>query len=158
MKKSNVKKLVLAGGALLAISFLAVLLFADNSKSTKVGAICYHKFYTQVEVESGQELDIYTIWVDEFENHLQYLQEQNTRVITAKELLDFINGNADLPEKCILLTVDDCDITFYRYAYPLLAEYNMPVNAAIIGNRSDWAQQGTTYADRYCTWDHLQEM
>ena len=158
MRRSVVIKTCVWGGAVLAIAFFVAALFAKNPGTTKVGAICYHKFYTQQEVDNGQELDTYTIWADEFEAHLQYLKEQDIQVITASELVAYINGNINLPEKCMLLTVDDCDITFYQYAYPLLQKYDVPMNAAIIGNRSDWAQEGTAYADRYCTWDQIHEL
>lgn len=158
MKKSGLLKLC-TGAALLLTVVLIVLTFSANDRDEiQVGAICYHKFYTQEEAENGVEFGTYTIYADEFENHLQYLKEQNIRVITVSELLDYIDGKIDLPTKCILLTLDDCDITFYKHAYPLLKEYDVKMNAAAIGNRLDWASEGTSYRKHYCTWDEVKEM
>lgn len=160
MKKNTCRMLWLCGAVVLA-AVVIVLLLSNSSrggKPIKVGAICYHKFYTQQEAENQVEFGTYTIWAEEFEQHLQYLQEQDIRVITAEELLQFIDGKCDLPEKCMLLTVDDCDISFYQHAYPLLKQYNMKMNAAVIGNRSDWAQEGTAWRKHYCTWDEIREM
>ena len=130
----------------------------QDTSAIKVGAICYHKFYTAEEEKNGVEFGTYTIWAEEFENHLRYLEEQKIRVITAGELLDYLDGKLDLPEKCMMLTVDDCDISFYRYAYPLLREFGVTANAAIIGNRTDGAQEGGAYRKSYCTWDEIKEM
>ena len=142
----------------LVIVLVSSVIFAVKDDEIKVGAICYHKFYTQAEAEDGIEFSTYTIWVEEFENHLKYLEENDIRVITVSELLDYIDGKISLPEKCMLLTLDDCDISFYKYAYPLLREYNMKINAAIIGNRSDGAQEGNAYREYYCSWDQIKEM
>lgn len=158
MKRTVSIKLCIGIGLLLVVAAVGSFFLLNGKNETKVGAICYHKFYTQEEAENGVEFGTYTIWVDEFENHLQYLQEQGIRVITATELLEYIDGKIDLPEKCVLLTVDDCDLSFYKYAYPLLQAYNVKMNAAIIGNRTDWAQEGTAYREHYCTWDEIKEM
>lgn len=156
-KKGLLKACAFIGAVCAMVLFVALL--TDNSKDEiKVGAICYHKFYTQAEEQKGEELGTYTIWADEFEHHLQYLKAQNIRVITVSELLDYIEGKIDLPKKCMLLTVDDCDLSFYQYAYPLLKEYGVKMNAAIIGNRMDWAQEGNAYRQHYSTWDEVKEM
>lgn len=157
-KRSFLFNLCVGGALVVAISLLAMLFAPRGGKQIKVGALCYHKFYTQAEADNGTEFGTYTVWAEEFEAHLQYLKEQNIRVITVSELVDFIDGKIDLPEKCMLLTVDDCDISFYRYAYPLLQKYGMTMNAAIIGNRMDWAQEGTAYRNHYSTWDEAKEM
>lgn len=128
------------------------------SSQIKVGALCYHKFYTQEEESNGVQFGTYTVWANEFEEHLKYLKENNIQVITVSELLDYVDGKIDLPEKCMLLTVDDCDISFYKHAYPLLQKYGMKMNAAIIGNRTDWAQEGTSYRNIYSNWDQIKEM
>lgn len=157
MKKLRIFTICAIAGVLAAALCLTLFL-TKKPDEIKVGAICYHKFYTQQEAENGVELGTYTIWADEFEAHLQYLKEQNIRIITVEELLAYMEGTIDLPEKCMLLTVDDCDISFYKYAYPLLEQYDAKINAAIIGNRTDWAQEGTAYSAHYCTWDEIKEM
>lgn len=161
MKELLHSKKTWAALALLAVVIAGIILMPKQSqpkKEIKVGAICYHKFYTEEEEKNGVEFSEYTIWASEFESHLQYLEENDIRVISVSELLAFIDGKIDLPEKCVLLTVDDCSISFYQYAYPLLQKYNMPINAAIIGNRSDGAQEGNAYKKHYCTWDEIREM
>lgn len=158
MRKRNFAIVCIGAFALFVFLLIAFISPPGDKTEIKVGAICYHKFYTQEEAENEVDFGTYTIWAEEFEQHLQYLEEQNIRAITVSELIDYVDGKIDLPEKCILLTVDDCDISFYKYAYPLLKKYNVKINAAIIGNRTDWAQEGNAYRKHYSNWDEIQEM
>ncbi len=151
------KKILCA--ALIVVLAVALVLWSETrKKEIQVGAICYHKFYTEEEEAAGVDFGTYTIWLEEFETHLQILEQRGIRVISVSELLEFVAGKIDLPEKCVLLTVDDCDISFYKHAYPLLKQYDVKMNAAIIGNRTDWAQEGTSYREHYSNWDELREM
>jgi len=160
MKRVNLKY-TMAVIAMLLGAIIIVMVYSYSAKKPsqiKVGAICYHKFYTLAEEQKGEDLGTYAIWADQFEQHLQYLEAENIRVITVSELLDYIEGKIDLPEKCMLLTVDDCDISFYKYAYPLLQKYGVKMNAAIIGNRTDGATEGNAYRKLYSNWDEIKEM
>ena len=160
MKKQIRSRKWMVVAAAMMVALFAVLFAgcAGNTGPIKVGALCYHKFYTEKEIENGMELGTYTIMADEFEAHLKYLAEENITVITVQQLLDYIDGKINLPEKCMLITVDDCDITFYQYAYPLLQKYGVTANAAVIGNRSDGASEGNAYRSYYSTWEQIREM
>lgn len=148
----------------LIIIFIAVLgvsLFASigqKEEMIQVGAVCYHNFFTDEDLEDGYEVDNYSIHIDEFEAHLQYLKENNIRVIGVSELTAFVKGEINLPQKCMLITVDDCSRSFYELAFPLLKEYGMIANMAVIGDRTDLADTETTWADLYCTWAEVKEL
>lgn len=148
----------------LVIIFILVLgisLFASaGQKNTtiKVGALCYHNFFTDEDLENGYEVDNYSIHIDEFRAHLQYLKEKNIRVISISELLGFVKGKINLPQNCMLITVDDCSRSFYELAFPVLKEYDMVANMAVIGDRTDLADAGTAWTDMYCTWSEVKEL
>lgn len=149
--------------SIILIAAVVVLLFVFGKavlvpKEIQVGALCYHNFHTEEEVENGLEYGQYSVYVEEFEEHLQYLQANGIRAITVSELLEFIDGKINLPEKCMLITVDDCSISFYQKAYPVLQKYNIPANIAVIGNRIDGASAGNGYRELYCTWDEISQM
>lgn len=153
--------------ALLALLLVAAFIYIYNSNDSveagetyeiKVAALCYHRFHTEEEVANGYEPSQYSIYVDEFEEHLRYLREHDIRVITVSELLAFIEGEIDLPEKCMLITEDDCTRSFYNYAVPLLREYGMTANVAVIGNRIDLAEEDAAWRELYCVWDEISEM
>lgn len=163
MKKDN-KLDVRSLKVCLIIIFIAVLgvsLFASigqRGETIQVGALCYHNFYTDEDLEAGYEADNYSIHVDEFEEHLQYLKKNNIRVIGISELIAFVDGKIELPKKCMLITADDCTRSFYKYAFPLLKKYDMVVNMAVIGDRTDFADADAAWAELYCTWDEVKEL
>ena len=142
-----------------AVLALGLLASADwQNQQIQVGALCYHNFFTDEDLENGYEADKYSIHIDEFEAHLQYLKKNNIRAISISELTAFTKGKIDLPKKCILITVDDCSRSFYELAFPLLKKYGMVVNMAVIGDRTDLADATTSWAEKYCTWSEVKEL
>lgn len=63
---------------------------------------------------------------EEFESHLQYLQENNFNVISLLQAVESIEENLPLPDKAVVLTFDDAYLNLYESAAPLLDEYEMP--------------------------------
>jgi len=110
---------------------------AEN-QTVKVPIIMYHKI-TQDEGILGD----YSITPTEFKDDLQYLKENGYHTITMSELIDFIAGNTVLPDNPIILTFDDGYFSDYKYAFPLLKEYDMKAVFSIIGKiTDDYTQEG----------------
>ena len=61
-----------------------------------------------------------------FEEHLAAIKDAGFRAISARELVDGMAGRARLPEKACVLTFDDCHLSNWTMAAPLLAKYGMP--------------------------------
>jgi len=127
-----------------------------------VPVIMYHEFVTDDDLASGVEFDEYAIWKSEFEEDLKWLKKNGYTTITTRELSQFIKGEGDLPERPILLTIDDGKLGVYKNAYPLLKEYSMTASLAVIGSRIDMAEININERDMdpapYCTWDEIGEM
>jgi len=110
---------------------------AEN-QTINVPIIMYHKI-TQVDTMLGD----YAITPDEFEEDLEYLKENGYHTITISELIDFISKGLPLPDKPIILTFDDGYFSDYKYAFPLLKEYDMKATFSIIGKVTDeYTQEG----------------
>lgn len=65
-----------------------------------------------------------------FEQHLQYLQDNNFKVLKLKKMLRHLDNN-DLPNKCVVLTADDAYQSIAKNAYPLLKKYQMPMSVFV---------------------------
>lgn len=63
---------------------------------------------------------------DGFQERLQLLKKSGCSVLPLAEALERMYAK-DLPEKAVVLTVDDGNYDFYRNAYPLIKEFNWPV-------------------------------
>lgn len=134
-----------------------------NAKEVSgVAVFMYHEFVTQEDLDAGVAFDEYAVWAEEFEEDLRYLKENGYTTITASQLADFLNGRGTLPEKAVMLTIDDGKLGVYKNAYPLLQKYGMKAVLAVIGERIDEVgadpQARASEAAPYCTWSELGEM
>lgn len=99
------------------------------------------EFHPEVpsSIDVGQDYDDILpsplfVTLEHFEEQMSYLQEQGYHTLTLDEVKGYYNG-AEIPEKSILLTFDDCYQSIKRYAYPILKKYNFHAVAFVV---SDW--------------------
>lgn len=127
-----------------------------------VPILMYHEFVTQEDLESGIALDEYAIFRSEFEDDLKWLTANGYTAVRVVDLIDYINGKGKIPEKPVILSIDDGKYGVYKHAYPLLKKYNMTATLAVIGDRIDYASDDLDERDKdpapYCTWGEIREM
>ncbi|MDF2587355.1 MAG: polysaccharide deacetylase [Anaerocolumna sp.] len=96
----------------------------------------------------------------EFESDLKYLSENNYNVITVNQLIDHVYNGKELPLNPIVLTFDDGYLNTYKFVFPLLKQYNMPIVLSVVGKCIDdfsrVCDDNVNYA--HITWDQLREM
>lgn len=83
--------------------------------------------------------DMITVTPEVFEAQLRHVAS-GYRAITLDEAVDFISGGFNPPEKCVVLTFDDCYLDNYVHAWPLLKKYG--IKAAIFTVTS-WADKAS---------------
>ncbi len=143
-----------------------------NSRNlSSVQIYMYHNFIPDEQVKSNSYSDYfldYAITTSEFEQDLIFLKKNGFNVITSRDLLDYINGKTKLPQKSVIISIDDGTLSVYRYAFPLLKKYNIKVEFNLIGKNIDdatepflqkgFAVQDKRTAEDYCTWYEIKEM
>ncbi len=92
--------------------------------------LMYHFFYDEQAGETGPDNNY--LEIHKFEEQIKYLADNNYYVPTWKEVEDFINGEIGLPEKSVVITVDDGDESFFRLAVPVLEKYNFYATSFLI--------------------------
>lgn len=100
-----------------------------------VPVLMYHFFYD--ETAGKIDTDNNFIEISKFEQHLKYLKENDYFFPTFEELAHFINGEIELPNKSVILTVDDGNVTFFALAAPLIEQYEIPVTSFAITSQCD---------------------
>ena len=101
------------------------------------------------------ELLLYTIYEDEFKEQLLYLTEKGYHFITPDELQKYLNNEFSIPQKSILITFDDVDVSIYETAYPFLLENKIPFTLFIItGEIGNSDFKGLEMA----SWEQIKEM
>lgn len=138
----------------LPISANGMLKKADSeSGGIVVPIIMYHGVKT-----SNPQKDIIT--PNELETDLCYLEGNHYSTITMTDLIDYANGEKELPAKPIILSFDDGYYNNYAYVLPLLEKYHMKIVFSLIGIYTDDAtnqpQNNLNYS--HVTWAQANAM
>jgi len=116
-----------------------------------VPILMYH--YISVPPEDADDYRLrLSVTPDLFEAHLAYLQSENYTSIDLYHLLDALTWGRPLPEKPIIITLDDGYRDNYENAFPLLQKYNFTATFFILTEPIDYN------SDRYMTWAQIEEM
>ncbi|MEB3356008.1 MAG: polysaccharide deacetylase family protein [Synechococcales bacterium] len=91
----------------------------EQARLAKVPVMMYHDILPEKEV-------FFDVTPEEFESHLQLIQENGLTPITMDQLVTHLRTGLGLPEKPILLTFDDGYVGHYEHVYPLLKKYGYP--------------------------------
>ena len=98
-----------------------------DNPNQKVAVLNYHFFYDPDKGESCNEEICEK--VSDFRSHLEYLKENNFKALTMKEFRDFMYGKRAIPEKSVLITIDDGALGTGKHngnkLIPILEEYKM---------------------------------
>ena len=91
---------------------------------------------------------------------LDYLAERGYETVTVADLVAYVEGAADLPEKPVMITFDDGHFNNYLYAAPLLAERGMRAVISVIGIETErYTKNGQENAYwSYLSAERLREM
>ena len=93
--------------------------YADEHRGERLPVLLYH----DIVERPGQETR-YAITGDNLSEQLEWLKKNGYETITDHDLAGFMDGNASLPEKPILLTFDDDHRSHYYVAFPLLEKHD----------------------------------
>ncbi len=108
-------------------------LFKTNKKNVIV--LAYHHFVLEPEKKKYYANNSNVISVNKFEKQLKYLKTKKYNTITSEELYCWLEKKCKLPEKSILITIDDGNLSTYKYALPLLEKYNFNAISFVISSR-----------------------
>ena len=108
-----------------------------------IPVLSYHAF-------SWKTSNNMTIREKDFEAQMSYLKTNGYHVVPLSRMLDFFNGK-ELPEKSVVITIDDGWGSAYRIAYPILRKYGYPYTLFIQTNLIN-------SAFKTLDWDQIREM
>lgn len=90
----------------------------------------------------------------EFKEQLSYLKQQGYTALSVYDVVEAIYGAKNLPEKPLLITMDDGYQDNYEYAFPILQELEMKATIFVVTS-----QMGETPGkSKHFTWEEAQEM
>lgn len=113
---------------------------ADRVQTVPI--LCYHRFGT-----SNSKM---VISAARFAAQLEWLSRNGYRVIPLADLQDFLAGRRALPQKSVVITIDDGYESVFKLAYPLLKQYGFPATVFVY---TDFLGAGDALR-----WPQIQEM
>lgn len=128
-------------------ALLLILLLANlpaNAASHCV-ILQYHHF-------SDDTPAITSVTLKQFDDHLDYLKQNNFNVLPLRDVVKALKQGQELPDRCISLSVDDAYISVYRNAVPRLRKLGWPLTVFV---NTEGVDQGIS---SYMTWDQMREL
>lgn len=102
----------------------------------------------------------YVVSPDTLESDLIWLKENGYTTVLSSDLVDFVQKNAPLPKKPVMLTFDDGHANNLLYALPLLEKYDMRAVVCVVGKYSEAyslsEDHNPSYA--YLSWEEINRL
>ncbi len=84
-----------------------------------------------------------------FESQMRFLQDQGYQVISIDKFMEFLDFKDQIPQKSVVISIDDGWKSFFEVAYPVLKKYGYPatlfVQPDMIGNKGALSWQQLIY-------------
>ncbi len=123
--------------------FLAGVPVSVQSQKFDIPVFAYHRF-------GDDRFPSTNISMEVFESQLEYLKENDYRVLSMGEAVDRWTSGDDFPEKTVVLTVDDGYLSFYTHGVKLLKKYGYPATVFV--------QTQTVGGNDFMNWNQLKEL
>lgn len=117
-------------------------------REVRVPILVYHSVREPVPGMSAFDRQ-FEVTPDQFERQVSYLHERGFHTVSFGELADAFDGDADLPEKPVVISFDDGRETQFTNAVPILERFGYTATFFVFTNAID--------RDGYLTWDQLQQ-
>lgn len=123
------RRVLLAGlAAVVLLGALGTGRYFLRRQGTAVPVLMYHHF-----VEQGPAQADTVVSAAVFEDQLRALKEGGYTSITPEQLLRYEDGEEELPERPVMITMDDGYTSNLDIAAPLLEKYGMTATVFVIG-------------------------
>ena len=128
--------------------FLFLVIFFSYTLSALsepgVSVFMYHRFdenkYPSTNVTEKQ-----------FLSHIDYVLKNKIKILSLEEIIETLDRNEKFNEKAIAFSVDDAYSSFYKIAWPLFKEKNIPVTLFVSTDIIDKKTKG------YMTWLEIKQ-
>ncbi len=115
------------------------------TKQSSAVALMYHHFGESRHPSTN-------IRLEQFEQHLQLLEQNNFQVLPLATVIKAIQNNEALPDKSVVITMDDAYRSVYSEAYPRLKQRGWPFTVFV---SSDYIDKNYS---NYMSWQQMRKM
>jgi len=116
----------LSAACVILFLFLGLSAYAKETGSVKLPVLMYHHFDENVPYDT-------VVSGGRFREQMATLKDAGFTSVTLAQLLDFVENGTPLPDKPVLITMDDGYTSNLEIAAPILEELNMSATVFVIG-------------------------
>lgn len=102
---------------------------SNDGTATSIAVLNYHFFYDKTYETCNESI---CLEVNNFRKQLQYLKDNGFKTLTMEEFRAWMYNEISLPEKSVLLTIDDGALGTNTHLIKLLKEYDMHATLFLI--------------------------
>lgn len=117
-------------------------LFPEHYQTVPV--LVYHQF-------AEKSTNRMTVSRESFEAQMRLLRDKGYHVVSLEQLIAFVEFRGQLPEKSVVITIDDGWRSAYDIAFPILKKYGYPATLFV-------SSKLISAGAKVLTWDQLREM
>ena len=128
---------------------LAVLVTGLIAFSTQAADHCVFLQYHHISEDTP---GITSVTPEQFQQHLDYLLVNDHAVLPLADVVERLRGGAELPDKCIALSIDDAYSSAYTEAYPRVKRYGFPLTVFVSTEAVDRGYRS------HLSWEQMREM
>jgi len=125
--------------------FTSPFLLAGEAAGPGVTVLIYHRF-------GESRYPTTNVSAERFREQLAYLMMNNYQVISLAELVSAIDHKTPLPDKAVVITIDDGYRSVYDVAWPILQSFGYPFTVFLYVKGVDSGSKA------YMTWDQVREV
>lgn len=116
----------------------------------QVVILTYHRVSNCMETPWDSQQTVTPV---QFRQHLQYFKDHGFHVLSLDEALKILeNKQQAIPDKALVITFDDGDVSYQENAVPILTSFNYPSTEFIIGKFSFDNRRG------YMSWPQITQL
>jgi peptidoglycan/xylan/chitin deacetylase (PgdA/CDA1 family) len=125
--------------------FLPWLIAVPAQAAESSVVLMYHRFDNDKHPATSLSLK-------KFEAHIKELKSGAYTVLALPDLIDALEAKKNLPDKSVVITIDDAYLSVQTHAWPLLKKSALPFTLFVTTQPVDMDQPG------YMSWGQLKEM
>ncbi|MHC1721297.1 MAG: polysaccharide deacetylase family protein [Clostridiaceae bacterium] len=90
--------------------------------------------YHSIGIEAGNPI---VMPVEQFDEEMKYLKDQGYKTLTLNELYDYFENRVPVPDKSVVITLDDGYVDNYTSAFPVLKKYGIKATIFVVTSTID---------------------
>ena len=136
--------------------------FTNFSKSLFLFLVIFFSYTLPILSEPGVSVFMYhrfgenkypstNVTEKQFLSHIDYVLKNKIKILSLEEIIETLDRNEKFNEKAIAFSVDDAYSSFYKIAWPIFREKNIPVTLFVSTDIIDKKTKG------YMTWLEIKQ-